>query len=249
MKSLKRQVLPRTLKVSATEVCNWVIAAGFLAYFFYRSAWAFFPMLLPAGVYILWEQKKNENQKNRRLLQQFGECILSVASSVKTGYAAENAFLESMKDMEMMYGEGAEILEELKLLQGGLASHVSLEKLLHDMGERTRLEEVREFAEIFTITKRNGGSLAGVIRMTAQEISGRMLLEEEMRTALASKRLEQKIMNVIPFLLVLYLELTTPGYFDIFFRDFSGMALMTGFLIWYIAAYGLSEYILWKLTG
>ncbi len=249
MKSSKRQVLPGALKVSVVELCKGAMIAGFLAFFFYRSVWAFLPMLLPAGAYILWEQKKNENQKKRRLLQQFSECILSVASSVKAGYAAENAFVESMKDMEMMYGEDAEILEELKQIKGGLASHFSLEKLLHDMGERTQLEEVREFAEIFAITKRNGGSLAGVIQMTAQEISERILLEEEMRTNLASKRLEQKIMNGIPFLLVLYLEFTTPGYFDIFFRDFSGIALMTGFLIWYIAAYGLSEYILWKLAG
>lgn len=223
--------------------------AGFLAFFFYRSIWAFAPMLIPAGGYILWEQKKDRDKKKKILLQQFNECILSVAGSVKAGYAAENAFVESIKDMEMMYGKGAEILEELKQIKGGLASHFSLEKLLHDMGRRTELEEVKEFAEIFTITKRNGGSLAGVIQMTAGEISHKIMLEEEIRTMLASKRLEQKIMNSVPFLLVIYLEFTTPGYFEMFYRDFSGIVFMTLFLIWYIAAYGLSEYILWRLEG
>ena len=249
MRSLKRLGLPEACKVSAVELAKGGLIAGFLAFFFYRSIWAFFPMLIPAAAYILWEQKKDVKRKDQKLLQQFSECILSVASSVKAGYAAENAFVESMKDMEMMYGECAEILEELKQIKGGLASHFSLEKLLYDMGQRTRLEEVREFAEIFAITKRNGGSLAGVIQMTAQEISGRILLEEEIQTALASKRLEQKIMNLIPFLLVLYLEFTTPGYFDMFYNDFSGIVLMTVFLLWYIVAYCLSEYILWKLTG
>jgi len=189
------------------------------------------------------------DKKKKILLQQFSECIMSVSGSVKAGYAAENAFVESIKDMEMMYGEEAEILKELKLIKGGLASHFSLEKLLHDMGRRTGLEEIKEFAEIFAITKRNGGSLAGVIQMTAGEISGKVLVEEEIRTTLASKRLEQKIMNGVPFLLVIYLEFTTPGYFEMFFRDFSGIALMTLFLIWYMAAYGLSEYILWKLEN
>ena len=206
-------------------------------------------MLIPAGGYIFWEQKKERDKKKRILRQQFSECILSVAGSVKAGYAAENAFVESIKDMEMMYGEHAEILEELRQIKGGLASHFSLEKLLHDMGRRTELEEVKEFAEIFTITKRNGGSLAGVIQMTAGEISDKIMLEDEIRTTLAAKRLEQKIMNGIPFLLVLYLEFSTPGYFNMFFREFSGIALMTLFLIWYIAAYGLSEYILWRLEG
>ena len=235
--------------MSAGELCKGALLAGFLAFFFYRSVWAFVPMLIPAGGYILWEQKKERNKKRRILRQQFSECILSVAGSVKAGYAAENAFVESIKDMEMMYGEEAEILEELRQVKGGLASHFSLEKLLHDMGWRTGLEEVKEFAEIFTITKRNGGSLAGVIQMTAREISDKIMLGEEIRTTLASKRLEQKIMNGIPFLLVIYLEFTTPGYFEMFFRDFSGIILMTLFLIWYIAAYGLSEYILWRLEG
>ena len=118
---------------------------------------------------------------------------MSVAGSVKAGYAAENAFMESIKDMEMMYGKGAEILEELKQIKGGLASHFSLEKLLHDMGRRTELEEVKEFAEIFTITKRNGGSLAGVIQMTAGEISDKIMLGEEIRTTLASKRPQKSL--------------------------------------------------------
>ena len=230
-----------------TELVKGGLIAGFLAFFFYRSAWAFLPMMLPAALYILWEDRKERDKKNRQLLRQFCECILSVGSSVRSGYAAENAFLESMKDMEMMFGKEAGILQELKMLQGGLENHTPLEKLLWDMGRRTGLEEVQEFAEIFAITKRNGGNLADVIHMTAREISDGMVLEEEINTLLASKRLEQKIMNLIPFLIVIYLEFTTPGYFAMFFGDISGVTVMTLFLIWYVAAYGLSEGILWRL--
>ena len=231
------------------ELCKGTLLAGFLAFFFYRSVWAFVPMLIPAGGYIFWEQKKNRGREKKILLQQFGECILSVSGSVKAGYAAENAFVESIKDMEMMFGEEAEILKELKLIKGGLASHFSLEKLLYNMGRRTGLEEIKEFAEIFSITKRNGGSLAGVIQMTAGEISGKILIEEDIRTALASQRLEQKIMNAVPFGMVIYLEITTPGYFKMFFQDFWGMVLMTVFLLWYVVAYCISEYILWNLEN
>lgn len=234
--------------VPVRELGKGCIIAGFLAFFFYRSVWAFLPMMIPAGLYVLWEKRKENEEKDRLLLQQFSECILSVGSSVRSGYAAENAFLESMEDMEMMFGKDAEILVELKIIKGGLASHASLEGLLQDMGWRTKLKEVQEFAEIFAITKRNGGNLADVISMTARQIADGISLEEEMNTMLASKRLEQKIMNVIPFLLVIYLEITTPGYFDMFFGDFTGIALMTLFLIWYMAAYGLSEYILWRLA-
>lgn len=246
MKSLRKPEFMTRLPVSVPELVKGIGVAGFLAFFFYRSFFAVFPMLVPAGMLIWLNRKKAAKNKDKRLLQQFGECILSVGGAVKAGYAAENAFVESMKDMEMMYGAEAEIMEELVQIKGGLVNNLPLERLLQEMGQRTQLEEIQEFAEIFAITKRNGGSLADIIHMTAHNITGSLAMEEEINTLLASKRLEQKVMNLMPFLLVLYLQTTTPGYFDIFFQDFTGVLMMTAFLVWYIAAYGLSEYILWK---
>ena len=246
MKSLRNQGFSKIQPVSVPELVRLLITAGFLAFFFYRSAWAVLPMLLPAGMQLDLNRRKAARSKSRQLKRQFGECILSVEGAVRAGYAAENAFVESIKDMEMMYGPDARILEELFHIKGGLVNHVPLEKLLREMGQRTGLGEVQEFAEVFAITKRNGGSLAQIIRLTADRINGSLAMEEEIRTLLASKRLEQQIMNLTPFLLVGYLQLTTPGYFDMFFRDLTGVLMMTAFLIWYIAAYGLGEYILWK---
>ena len=171
---------------------------------------------------------------------------MSVGGAINAGYAAENAFVESMRDMEMMYGADAEMIEELVHVKCGLENHVTLERLLQDMGQRTGLKEIREFAEIFAITKRNGGSLSRIIQMTAQNIRAAASMEEEIQTLLASKRLELKMMNVTPFLLVIYLQMTTPGYFDMFFRDIAGRILMTGFLTWYMAAYWLSDRIVKK---
>jgi len=246
MKSLRSREFAKIQPVSVPELARLLAIAGFLAFFFYRSVWAVLPMLIPAGMQLDLSRRKAARSKSRQLKQQFGECILSVEGAVIAGYAAENAFVESIKDMEMMYGADARIIEELMQIKGGLVNHVPLEKLLREMGQRTGLGEVQEFAEVFAITKRNGGSLAQIIRLTADQINGSLAMEEEILTLLASKRLEQKIMNLTPFLLVIYLQLTTPGYFDMFFRDVTGVLLMTAFLIWYITAYGLGEYILWK---
>lgn len=247
MKSLKKQVFCKKLPISAAEVVKAVCVAGFFAYFFYRSVPAVLPMLIPGVLFIKMEREKAAKSRENRLKQQFGECILSVGGAVKAGYAAENAFVESMRDMEMMYGEDSAILEELAQIKGGLENHLTLERLLQEMGQRTRLKEIQEFAEIFAITKRNGGSLSQIIQMTAHNIRTGVTMEEEIQTMLASRRLEQKVMNLTPFLLVLYLQMTTPGYFDLFFQDFTGRIIMTAFMIWYMAAYGLSERIIWGL--
>jgi len=249
MKSLKKPEFIKSLGISAAEVIKGLGIAGFLAFFFYRSFWAVIPMTVPAAVLIWWDRKQETRRQDKELLQQFEECVLAVAGAVKAGYAAENAFVESMKDMEMMFGAESNILQELVLIKGGLHNHLPLEQLLYEMGCRTGLKEIQEFGEIFAITKRNGGSLVEIIHMTAEEIHTGRILEEEVNTLLSSKKLEQRIMNLMPFLLVLYLQATTPGYFDLFFKDMWGSLLMTVFLVWYMAAYCFSEYILWKAVG
>lgn len=223
------------------------LAAVILAVFFYRSLLAVVPMLIPGFMYVWWENRKKERDRNEVFLKQFEDCILSVCSCVRSGYAAENAFLESIKDMELMYGKDAQILKELRIIKGGLDNHSSLEQLLKAMGIRTQLREVMEFADVFEIAKQNGANMAEVIESTARQISANRYLQEEMKTVLASKILEGKIMKGMPFLLMIYVESTTPGYFSIFYGNTEGVLVMSLFLLWYMAAYALSECILWRL--
>lgn len=229
------------------ELVRACLIAGTLSVFFYRSFFAFVPMLLPAFISMWWERKKQIQEKQEILLQQFEECILSVCSCVRSGYAAENAFVESMKDMELIYGKNAAILKELRIIKGGLESRNSLEQLLFEMGNRTQLREIKEFAEVFAIAKQNGANMSEVIKSTAGQISADRYLKEEMKTILASKILEGRIMNYIPFFLMTYVECTTPGYFAVFYGNTRGVLLMTVFLIWYMGAYAFTEAILWKL--
>jgi tight adherence protein B len=235
----------------AGKLLRWMLkgmlVCTVLTYFFYRSLWALFPMMLPSAIYVWWENKKEKRKQKKQLIRQFGECILSVGNSVKAGYAVEKAFVESMNDMRMMYGSDAEILEELTYIKGGLLNHMSLEILLQEVGIRTGVKEIQEFADVYEITRKSGGSLPGVASMTAQTISNKTALEEEIYSIQASKRLEQKIMNLVPFFMMSYMELTTEGYFDMYYKDFGGRVIMTIFLVWYISAYAVSEYVLYDV--
>lgn len=246
MKNLKKQESDYKVRQSVKGLGKASVISAVLSFFFYRNVWAMIPMMLPACLYVWWEQKKEYAEKKEMLLRQFGECILSVGNSVRSGYAVENAFVESIEDMKMMYGPEADILNELIILKGGLCNHIPIENLLEEMGRRTTLQEVCEFAEIFKIAKKSGGNTADVISMTAEMINNRMNLKEDIYTIQAAGRLEQKIMNLVPLGLLLYMELTTPGYFDMYYANMQGRLLMTLFLVWYIGAYGFSEMILWN---
>lgn len=235
-----------SLRENLIDLGKGALVTGLLALFFYRSVWALLPMLPVGWLYLRRSRYHRRRRKNRELLVQFKECLLAVAASMRAGYAVENAFVDSITDMRSMFGEGCVMERELKLLRQGLGNNVTLEALLAEMGQRSSLEEMREFAEVFAIAKRNGGSIPVMIDAACGSISRRLAVEEEMETLLAARKLEQRVMNAMPFMIVWYVEVSNPGYFDMLYGNLTGAALMTICLGVYLAAYGLSEKIFEK---
>ena len=86
--------------------------------------------------------------------------------------------------------------------------------------------------------------MGAVISHIAEIIGGKLQVQEEMRTMTAQKQFEQKIMNLIPFFLVLYVDVSSPGFFDMMYQTSAGRGIMTGCLVLYAAAYGLAGRIL-----
>ena len=61
---------------------------------------------------------------------------------------------------------------------------------------------------------------------------------------LASRRYEQKIMNGIPFVIVLYLRIGCPGFMDPVYGNNVGVCVMTGCLLLYLGAWYLGRRML-----
>ena len=67
-------------------------------------------LVIPWYIY----QKKITGERNIRIIGiQFRDAIASVLTNLKAGYSVENAFLESLKDMELLYGKKSLISGEL----------------------------------------------------------------------------------------------------------------------------------------
>lgn len=223
--------------------------AVFFSFFFYRSAWAFPPMLLVGGIFVYWGIQKKRRNGKQLYLEQFKECVLSVLGAIKAGYAVENAFAESIVDMEIMYGKDCWIAKEVRMICRGVRNNKTLEGALIELGRKSGLTEIKEFAEVFAIAKRNSGNIPETIELYSKVISDNLELNAELETLLAAKRLEQKVMNVMPFLIVLYLEYTNRGYFDMMYHNLTGVLIMTACLVVYMTAYALSEKIFEKTYG
>ncbi len=180
--------------------------------------------------------------------RQFKECILSVAASLKAGYAVENAFLESRSDMRMLYGEDSMIYAELEGIRRGLVINITMEELLEDFAARSASDDIMQFAQVFIIAKKSGGNLSEIIQTTAVLIGRKIDAKQEIRTLLSGRQMEQTIMKLMPFGILLYIGVSYPGYFDTLYHNWQGVAIMTGCLAVYLAAYVIGDKILQKIA-
>lgn len=229
-------------RVRAVLACAAV--TGLLAYFFYRSLWAVVP-LGAVGVYFFRDIRRKKAKKARdELAVQFRECILSVVSSLQAGYSVENAFLESEKDMELMYGRHSLIGGELKFIRRGLQINITLEELLADIARRSGCGDIAEFAQIFALAKRNGGNMTEIIRNSARQIGKRIELRQEVQVLLGGRQMELMVMKLMPFGILLYVSMGNPGYFEPLYHNGFGIAVMTGCLAAYAGAYFLGEAVM-----
>jgi len=219
----------------------------FFAIFFYRSMIAIIPMSA-IGIFCFYSvrQKKTDKAK-KELTVQFRECILSVSASLRAGYSVENAFRECRQDMVLLYGDDALICGELDYIRRGLDINIVLEELLTDLAGRSGCPEIREFAQIFVLAKRNGGNMSDIIRSSAALIGQKIQLRQEIAVMLSGKQMEQNIMKLMPFGILLYISLTNHGYFDVLYHNWQGAALMTGCLGVYLLAYIMGERIMGKI--
>ncbi len=133
---------------------------------------------------------------------------------------------------------------EMRKIEKGLENRISLEKLLHEFASRWQVEEISEFAEVFSIARKSGGNLPEIIGRTATLIQERMEIDTEIDLMLSSRKYEQKIMNAVPFFIIFYLSLTTKGFFAVLYHNPAGILFMTVCLLAYLAAVLLSDRIM-----
>lgn len=213
-----------------------------LDFVFYRSM-SLFVCLAPLGFFyplILKNDLKKRREEQLRL--QFKDAILSLASCLNAGYSVENGFAEILHEMDRVYGKESMISKEIRLLLYKLRLNRTVGNALEEFAVRSGLDEVRSFANVFLTARENGGELMKIIARTAGIIGEKIRIQEDILTATASRRLEQKIMSAIPVLIVCYLELTSPGFFQILYTTALGRMIMSGCLgVYLISCYAAKK--------
>ena len=184
-------------------------------------------------------------EKNKKTLKsQFREMILSMATNLRVGYSPENAFLEAYADIVNLYGKNNKMIYELETVKKGLSVNIGFEKLLRDFEKKCKIEEITEFVDIFCLAGKTGGNLVEIIDSTANMISQKIAVDEEIEIIIRAGKVERQLMMVIPFLIVLYIESTNKNFFAPLYHNIAGILVMSVCLGIYFVAVKISAKII-----
>lgn len=141
-------------------------------------------------------------------------------------------------------GGGHPILLGLEQVYRGLALRVPIEECIRRFGEETQVEVIQDFAVVFDISRKQGGHMAATLERTIEQIYERIDLRMEISAMIAAKKLEQRIMCIMPFGIMFFIGKASGGYFSPLYHNAQGVLIMTACMCVYLAGVWWGE----KLT-
>lgn len=235
--------------MTVIEIASYILIAFvvmfLVGYIFYRNI----PMAMLISVISLYYPKIKKrslirNQK-KDLNLQFVDVLYSISSSLTAGKSVETAFRSCLDDLKVMYvDENTYMIKEIEYIIMRLDVNDPIEDVLIEFKERAHLEDISNFVDIFTLSKRTGGDLVDVIKTTASSIADKIQIMQDIDVMVAQKKFEQKILVVMPVFLVLILSMSCPEYMDPVFNSVSGKVSMTIAIIIFVVSNIISSKII-----
>jgi len=235
-----------TYELSHEEKLKFLVLCGLtlmaVSYLFYHSillsllfSGLAYPCLRPYRTYLA-------DKRRKELKEQFRDVLYSVSASISAGRQLPEALHEAEENMKLIYKEDSMIVSELAAMVKRLYEYrESEEEILKDFADRTRIEDIRDFVDIYLTCRKTGGDLIKILTKASEVIMDKISIEREIRAVTVQKQFEAKILTGIPFLVILFLQVVSPEYLSPMYEGLYGRVLMTA------ALFGIGIAYLWSI--
>lgn len=197
-----------------------------------------------AGKMFLPIRQKQIIEKRRKILRdQFRDMLEGLVTSLGAGNNVPDSFVAVYEDLKIQYESDAYIVKELEIILEGIRHNVPVEDIIMDFGNRSGINDIKTFANVFNISYRKGGNIKDVIRNTHSIISEKIEIAEDIETTVTSGKLDQKIMLVMPIALISIIKFMSPE-FAANFATPAGIVATTVAVVCFVGAYFLGKSML-----
>lgn len=208
------------------------------------NALAFCVVGLATGKVFLPMRTKQIIEKKRKILNsQFKDMLEGLTTAIGAGKNIPDAFTSVKDDLANQYNEDSFILNEVNVILDGLQNNINIEDLLLDFGNRSGINEISNFANVFKVCYRKGGNIKDVIRNTHEILSDKMEINEEVMTIISSSRLNLNIMTIMPIFMIAAIKMMSPD-FAANFATPSGIIATVVAVVIFVLAYFIGKKIM-----
>ncbi|WP_442604066.1 type II secretion system F family protein [Paenibacillus sp. KN14-4R] len=218
------------------------LIAGAIGFVFYKHViiailFACSGLLFPK----IWRKTQITRRKDKLLLQ-FKQALYCLSSSLNSGKSIENAFVDALSDLRMLYMDGSTlIIMEFENIVNRMENGEPMERAIADFADRANLEDITNFSDVLITCKRTGGNLLEVMRRTAAILSDKLEIQIDIAVMLSQKKFESRVLMGAPIAIVAVLSLTSPEYMEPLFQGVKGPIIMTICLLVLAMCFWLSQ--------
>ncbi|WP_171647040.1 type II secretion system F family protein [Paenibacillus phytorum] len=233
-----------TSKEKVSAILMLALPAFIVGYIFYKS-FVLAASLAAIGFAFprIRKQQLIQLRKNK-LYVQFKQALSCLSSSMTVGKSIETAFREALEDLKMLYPDPAcLIVVEFSIICRKVENGEPIETALKNLADRSHLEDVRSFTDVFLTCKRTGGNLVEVMKRTATVIAEKLEISQDISVMIAQKRFESRVLLFAPIVIVAVLAFSSPEYMVPLYSG-SGVLIMSASLVLLGACYILTQKIM-----
>ncbi len=181
-------------------------------------------VLVIAGVvgpifFIKYKKKK----RTQGFEEQLSDALMIACNSLRSGLTFQQAMETISHDMY------PPISEEFARAVNEMNMGYTIDEALDNIYKRVKSDDFKIAAVAISVQRTTGGSLSEILETISETIKERYTLKKEIRSATATGRMSGLIVGIMPVIVTLLLNLTSPGYMDPMFEKTAGkIALALG---------------------
>ena len=219
------------------------VSTALVFFIFFR----YIPLSVAAGIIagivsINYYKKYLISKRKERLLAGFKQLLEELSTSYSAGSNTYKAFQEAYEGLRGSLGERSEITNEVRIILQGIRNNYNIELLIRDFADRSDLEDVRSFADVFEMAYRMGGDFKKIVSDTREVLCDKIDMERRIQGALSSGKQELYIMMVMP--LVVTLSLNVDSSMSIASNSFVFLITKIGALALFVVAFLIGSRII-----
>lgn len=165
-------------------------------------------------------------RRQNKFLEEFANALDIIIRGVKSGLPLNDCInIIAKESAEPVRSEFVEVCEQQRV-------GIPLAQALDKMTERMTLPEVNFFAIVISIQQQAGGNLAEALTNLAAVLRDRKRLRGKVQAFSAEAKSSAAIIGSLPFVVMLLVYITTPGYIAILWEEKLGNFMLIGCGVW-----------------